>query len=70
MLQQKTEMSTQNQTIQAIAARHLRVQTLATQKSDSLDFHELAVWSIEAGLNAAYEAGKQQACSSCKGGVK
>lgn len=53
-------MNTQNQTIQAIAAKHLRVKTLATQKSDSLDFHELAVWSINAALNAAYEAGKQQ----------
>lgn len=63
-------MSTQNQTIQAIAAKHLRVESLTAQRRDSLDFHELAVWSIEAALNAAFEAGKQQACSSCKGGAK
>lgn len=62
-------MSAQNQTIQAIATKHLGVDTLATQKSDSLDFHDLAVWSIEAALNAAFEAGKQQACSRCKDSV-
>lgn len=63
-------MSTQKQTIDAIANKHLRVATLACQKRDNLDFHELAVWSIEAALNAAFEAGKQLACSSGKGCAK
>lgn len=62
-------MNTQKQTIEAIAAKHLRVATLASQQRDSLDFHDLAVWTIEAALNAAYEAGKQHACGGCKGGA-
>ena len=54
-------MNTQTQTLQNIAKKHLRIETLLTQNSDSLDFHDLAVWSIEAALKAAYEAGKQAA---------
>lgn len=53
-------MTTQ-QIIQEIARRHLRIETLQQQKSDRLDFHEVAVWSIEAALQAAFEAGKQSA---------
>lgn len=33
--------------------------TLATQKSDRRDFHELAVWSIRKALEAAYETGRK-----------
>ena len=61
-------MTTQ-QTLQNIAKQHLGIETLATRKSDGLDFHDLAVWSIEAALKAAYEAGSQ-ACGGCKGGAK
>ncbi len=53
-------MNTQ-QTIQQIAQKHLGIETLQTQKSDRLDFHDLAVWSIEAALKAAFEAGQQAA---------
>ena len=53
-------MSTQL-TLEQIAQKHLGVSTLKTQLSDSLDFHDLAVWSIEAALKAAFEAGKQTA---------
>jgi hypothetical protein len=42
-----------------IAARHLFLETLETRNSDSLDFHDTAVWSIKAALEAAYEAGRQ-----------
>jgi hypothetical protein len=46
------------QTILAqIAKQHLLVDTLKTQKSNA-DFHEVAVWSIEAALKAAFEAGR------------
>ncbi len=45
-------------TIQDIAKRILGIATLSERKSDRLDFHELAVWQIEAALKAAYEAGK------------
>lgn len=41
----------------AIALRELGIQTLKTRKC-SVDFHELAVWSIEAALQAAFEAGR------------
>jgi hypothetical protein len=49
-------MTTQ-QTLEQIARQHLRMDTLETRRSDSLDFHDLAVWSIEAALKAAYDAG-------------
>lgn len=50
--------SQMNQTVAEIAARILGVETLATQNSDALDFHELAVWNIQRALEAAYEAGR------------
>lgn len=48
-----------NQVLEAIAKKYFRIDTLQTQDSDSADFHDLAVWSIEAALEAAYEAGQQ-----------
>ncbi len=42
-----------------IARRHLGIQTLATANSDAADFHDLAVWNIQAALEAAYAAGQQ-----------
>ena len=53
-------MTTQ-QTLEKIAQRYLGVETLETRKSDRLDFHDVAVWSIEAALKAAFEAGQQAA---------
>lgn len=46
------------ETIRAIAGRVLGVETLETQRSDRLDFHSLAVWSIRAALLEAYRAGQ------------
>lgn len=43
----------------AIAAKHLGIKTLETQKSDSLDFHDVSVWGIEAALKAAFELGAE-----------
>lgn len=40
-----------------IAREHLGIETLETRKSDRLDFHDLAVWSIREALRAAYQAG-------------
>ncbi len=51
-------MTTQ-QTIQQIAQKHLGIETLETRNRDGLDFHDLAVWSIEAALKAAFEAGQK-----------
>jgi hypothetical protein len=52
-------MDQRDKAIAEIAARHLHLETLETRNSDSLDFHDMAVWSIKAALEAAYEAGRQ-----------
>ena len=44
-----------------IASDKLGIETLETQRSDGLDFHDLAVWSIKAALEEAYNAGRQSA---------
>ena len=49
---------TKDQLFTQIAAQHLHIETLETRNSDSLDFHDTAVWSIKAALEAAYEAGR------------
>lgn len=41
-----------------IAAKHFRLETLETRNSDGLDFHDVAVWSIRAALEAAFAAGQ------------
>ena len=46
-----------DQVLEDTAKEHLRVPTLETRKSDSLDFHDLAVWQLRAALEAAYQAG-------------
>jgi hypothetical protein len=45
--------------IEQIAQKFLNLETLKTRNSDSLDFHDLAVWQIKAALEAAYNAGTQ-----------
>jgi len=41
-----------------IATKHFHtIETLETQNSDRLDFHDVAVWAIRAALEAAYAAG-------------
>jgi hypothetical protein len=42
-----------------IAREHLLIPTLESQRSDSLDFHPVAVWGLEAALKAAFDAGVQ-----------
>ncbi|MFM2007579.1 MAG: hypothetical protein RLZZ09_3234 [Pseudomonadota bacterium] len=53
-----------NTLLSQIAQKHLRVETLETRHSDSLDFHDVAVWQIEEALQAAFEAGRQDALKS------
>ena len=43
-----------------IAQKHLGVETLEEQKSDALDFHEVAVWQIREALEAAFAAGQRR----------
>jgi len=47
-----------------IAERHLFLETLETRSSDSLDFHDTAVWAIRSALEAAFEAGRRTATRS------
>ena len=42
-----------------IAVKHFHgIETLETQNRDRLDFHDVAVWSIRAALEAAFAAGQ------------
>lgn len=45
--------------LEKIAEARLGIETLETRNSDSLDFHEVSVWSLKAALEAAYELGKK-----------
>ena len=54
-----------DETLAEIAKAHLDLDTLETQNSDSLDFHELSVWQIKEALEAAYMAGKRDGINSC-----
>lgn len=47
--------------IEQIAKQHLGIETLETRKSGGLDFHDCAVWSLKAALEAAFEAGRKYA---------
>jgi len=53
----KRERSAGYKVIEDIAKQHLGLSTLETRRSDSLDFHDLAVWQLRAALEAAYRAG-------------
>ncbi len=57
----RREQNRTQRTLEQIAARHLDIETLATRRSDSLDFHEVAVWEVKRALEAAYEAGRKAA---------
>ena len=46
-----------DQLLTDIAKKHLNIETLETRNSDSLDFHDVAVWCLKDALQEAYEAG-------------
>lgn len=52
-------MNQLNAILSEIAKKHLGIPTLETRKSDRLDFHDVAVWSLRAALAAAFESGAQ-----------
>jgi hypothetical protein len=54
-------METNKAILAEIAKRHLAIDTLDCRRSDRLDFHDLAVWSIEQALEAAFQAGSEAA---------
>ncbi|MDD5470419.1 MAG: hypothetical protein PHP05_00685 [Sideroxydans sp.] len=49
--------STIDQIFALIAEKHLYIETLETRNSDSLDFHDVAVWAVRDALEAAFKAG-------------
>lgn len=50
-------MNRSHQILSSIAREHLGITTLTTRHSDGLDFHDVAVWQVQAALKAAFEAG-------------
>jgi hypothetical protein len=40
----------------ALARKHLLIETLATRRSDSLDFHDVAVWCVRDALEARIQS--------------
>ncbi|AMO58255.1 DUF6900 domain-containing protein [Endozoicomonas montiporae] len=46
--------------ISLIAKKNLQIETLERQSSDSLDFHDIAVWQIKKALMDAYQKGYTQ----------
>ncbi len=54
-------MNTLDDLFTQIAQRHLCIETLQTRHSDSLDFHDVSVWSLRDALEAAFNAGLQAA---------
>ena len=53
--------STRDHQLTTIARETLGLETLETRSSDSLDFHDMAVWSIKQALLDAYAAGFEAA---------
>lgn len=52
---------TMQTTLEQIARQHLGLATLTTQNADGLDFHEHAVWTVDAALKAAFRVGQNAA---------
>lgn len=48
----------QAEVVEKIGRDVMGLETLEQRKSDSLDFHDMAVWTMKAALEAAYAAGR------------
>lgn len=57
----KQQPLTLDELLAAIAREKLGFTTLETRNSDSLDFRDVAVWSVKDALEAAYRAGVDSA---------
>jgi hypothetical protein len=53
-----------------IANEHLDIPTLETRRSDSLDFHDVAVWQVHKALKAAYMAGLTEGAAKAIDGMR
>ncbi len=54
-------MNRSRQILTSIAREHLGIATLEARHSDSLDFHDVAVWGVKDALMAAFDAGLKAA---------
>ncbi len=54
-------MNQLEQLLTQIAQKHLHIGTLETRRSDNLDFRDVAVWCLHDALEAAFNAGVEQA---------
>lgn len=54
----KASNAKMDKVVKQIAAEFLNFETLETRSSDSLDFKDVAVWSVKDALEAAYKAGQ------------
>jgi hypothetical protein len=61
-----TDMSKLETLLTRIAQQHLGIETLQTRRSDSLDFHDVAVWCLRDALEAAFNAGVEQGRKAAK----
>ncbi|MFN3913891.1 MAG: DUF6900 domain-containing protein [Aquabacterium sp.] len=59
-------MSKLEQLLTQIAQSKLGIETLETRRSDSLDFHDVAVWGLREALEAAFNAGLEQGRKAAK----
>ncbi len=50
---------TTEELFEGIAQNVQMIETLRSRDSDSLDFHEVSVWSLRDALRLAYEAGRK-----------
>ena len=63
-------MTNLDQLLTQIASQRLGIETLETRNSDSLDFHDLAVWTLREALQAAYVAGVAEGATSALEGLR
>ena len=54
-------LKTRDEIVEFLGTKMLGFETLETRKSDRLDFHEVAVWSLKEALELAYLAGQRSA---------
>lgn len=59
-------MNRSDRILAKIARDHLLIPTLESRKSDHLDFHDVAVWQVDAALKAAFYAGNRSAGTDSK----
>ena len=62
-LMKRERSASDSKVIEDIAKQHLGLSTLETRRSDSLDFHDTAVWCIRDALEAAFKAGAEVGAS-------